>query len=397
MTIGPDPMTMTLLMSSRFGTAVAYSFAPGFFLMRMSAPFALDLERVGQHLLDVGAPVGDQPAELGEAVGDADAQPQAVLLGEAARAAARARRPRRPACSSASTAREADALVHVVEVGGDQRRHARVLEPGQVGEELDLLGRVALVAGLVAREHLGDDVDPSFLRVDDLVAAARSGHEIDSAEIMYFFSAGSAASPFSTSHLEDPLLLLLVLDGLVVHHAEAAHQRVERLRRAVVAQRLHRLHAIGRLRVLVDGARGVFFARALRRARPSRTCRETPWPCRAGVYTRRRGSSMAKTLPVQVNRRRRRRRRRRAAPPASICAEMSQVPGSSSWWQTPSVPQLYPAGQTPSAAHEKAQGGWRAEKQPASAAAASNSAAKSERVRTAIASLPWRRSRGRPG
>ena len=40
MTIGPDPMTMTVLMSSRFGTAVGYSFAPGFFLMRTSAPRA---------------------------------------------------------------------------------------------------------------------------------------------------------------------------------------------------------------------------------------------------------------------------------------------------------------------------------------------------------------------
>lgn len=80
---------------------------------------------------------------------------------------------------------------------------------------------------------------------------------------------------------------------------------------------------------------------------------------------------------------------------------MSQVPVSSSWWQMPSVPHLYPAGQTPSAAHEKAQGGWRAEKQPASAAAASKSAAQSarerERVKTPTASLPWRRSRGRPG
>ena len=71
------------------------------------------------------------------------------------------------------------------------------------------------------------------------------------------------ATPLLDEHVEDPVLLLLVLDRLVVHHAEAAQQAVERLLGAVVAQRLQGLEPIGRLRELVDGALDVASAGAL--------------------------------------------------------------------------------------------------------------------------------------
>src|SRR6185295_10121361 len=53
----------------------------------------------------------------------------------------------------------------------------------------------------------------------------------------------------------------LILDRLVVHHAEAAQEAVERLFRAVVPQGLQALEAIARLRVLVQRALDVARAR----------------------------------------------------------------------------------------------------------------------------------------
>src|SRR5207248_1516875 len=63
--------------------------------------------------------------------------------------------------------------------------------------------------------------------------------------------------------LERPLLLLLVFDGLVVHHPEATQEAVERLVRAVVGQRFQRLHPIRRLGILVETALDVLRQRAL--------------------------------------------------------------------------------------------------------------------------------------
>jgi hypothetical protein len=103
-----------------------------------------------------------------------------------------------------------------------------------VGQKLDLLGRVAFVARLVPREHLGDDVDAAFPRVDHLVQQAqRPGDRVGRRHVL--LQRGQHGRAFLDEHLEDPLLLLLVLDRLVVHHAEALHQAVERLIRAVVA------------------------------------------------------------------------------------------------------------------------------------------------------------------
>src|SRR4029079_6255407 len=96
-------------------------------------------------------------------------------------------------------------------------------------------------------------------------------------------------------HLEHPFLLLLVLDGLVVHHAEAANQGVKRLIRAVVAQRLQRLHAVGCLHVLVYGTGGVLFRGALVAPVLRKPVEKSHVRCRAGVYTRGPGSSMPKT------------------------------------------------------------------------------------------------------
>src|SRR5204863_3224606 len=95
-----------------------------------------------------------------------------------------------------------------------------------------------------------------------------------------------------------PFLLLLVLDRLVVHHAEALHQAIERLIRAIVAQRLKGLHAVGRLHVLVDRTGGVLFARPLVAAVFREPIEEAHVRCRAAVYTRGPGSSMPKRGPL---------------------------------------------------------------------------------------------------
>ena len=79
----------------------------------------------------------------------------------------------------------AHAHVHVGEVGGHQRRHARALDPGQVRQQLDLLGGVALVARLVALHHLGEHVDDLVLGRHHLVEhAQRPGDRLSRQQVL---------------------------------------------------------------------------------------------------------------------------------------------------------------------------------------------------------------------
>src|SRR5450432_311407 len=127
--------------------------------------------------------------------------------------------------------------------------------------ELDLLGRIALVAGLMARHDLLQHRDDLFLGRHDLVEQSQwPGDRLRGKQIL--LERPEHRGPLFHQHLEDPLLLLLVVDGLVVHHPEAAQEAVERLGRAVLGQRLQGLQPVRRLRPLVDRAGDVLLARA---------------------------------------------------------------------------------------------------------------------------------------
>ena len=66
----------------------------------------------------------------------------------------------------------AHALVHVGQIRHHQRRHAVVLDGRQVVEQLDLLGRVALVARLVALQDRLQDLQLLLLAAPRGRAAA---------------------------------------------------------------------------------------------------------------------------------------------------------------------------------------------------------------------------------
>jgi hypothetical protein len=111
-----------------------------------------------------------------------------------------------------------------------------VLEEAEVAEELHLLGGIALVARLVPREHLFDYRHLFVAVGGDLVEhAQRPGDRVSREEVA--LDGRQRAAPLLAQRLEHPLLFLLVLDRLVVHHPETAHQAIEGLVGAVVGQR----------------------------------------------------------------------------------------------------------------------------------------------------------------
>ena len=160
-------------------------------------------------------------------------------------------------------------------------------------DELDLLGRIALVAGLVPRQDLLDDVDLLVLGADDLLEQAqRPGDRVRRVHVA--LERDQHRAPLLHERVEHPFLLLLVLDGLVVHHPEALHEREQRVGRAVVAQRLQGLEAIGRLRILVDRRLRVALPRPFGAAVLREQIEYAHGSYRAGVYTREGGSSTPK-------------------------------------------------------------------------------------------------------
>src|ERR1022692_3459018 len=131
--MGPDPISMTVLMSSRFGTAL--------FLRRgllldarrrrvLGSWIArLDLEGVWQELLDRRSPVAQRPPEICEAVRDAESDAQAVFLvgGEVVEERHAGGR-LVGLLHQRVDGGAAHPLVHVAEIREDQRRNARVFD-----------------------------------------------------------------------------------------------------------------------------------------------------------------------------------------------------------------------------------------------------------------------------
>jgi hypothetical protein len=130
-----------------------------------------------------------------------------------------------------------------------------------MAQELNLLGWVSFVARLVFGQDLLDDGEFFFLAGHLGQKAQGPGHGLRGAQVALDCRQGRAA--LGRDGIEDPLLLLLVLNGLVVHHAEPAQQAVEGCLGAFVGQPFHGLIALGRLQVLVRRALDEVRQRAL--------------------------------------------------------------------------------------------------------------------------------------
>ena len=159
---------------------------------------------------------------------------------------------------------EANALVHVGEVGHEQRRHAVVLDGRRGGSAAgsSSWGR----ARSPARGARGPPQDLQLcLAWSATWSSRRSGQEIDSADSRYFLIGGRIAGPSRRGpRRPSPSPARPRWSCRTSCRSGATGRRAPRAsrRRAAPAS----LHAVGRLRVLVHGALDVAFARALRPA-----------------------------------------------------------------------------------------------------------------------------------
>ena len=136
---------------------------------------------LANHLGDGLFVLTDVPLQLGESVEDAGAQSKGVFLGVGQASDQRPLAAFLGDVDELLDAEEADALVVVLEVAREQFVHLGVVDLGQVGEDLLLLGRVALVAGGVLFEQRVEDVPLLGLVRDILDDAQRPGDERASA------------------------------------------------------------------------------------------------------------------------------------------------------------------------------------------------------------------------